>query len=338
MWPKVSIPIPTLNSQNVLEACLKSISMQDYPPGQIEIIVGDGGSTDVTLEIAQKYGATIVHNPLKTGESGKMAALRVATGEFVALIDSDNELPSINWLKNMIDPLLKHPDALGSEPWEYTWRAKDGFVTRYCALIGMNDPMVHFLGNYDRMNLLTGKWTEVAHEEKDFGGYLLVKFDKRGLPTIGANGTVFRRDFLQKSITGNYLFDVDVLAAELQKNGRIEFIKVKQGIVHSYCESDVKKFARKQRRRIYDYMFHKNSGNRKYSWSSTNKMGLVKFGLSCILVVPLVYQTFVGYSRKKDSAWFFHILACEITFWEYFLGALKSLFNKRELDRSNWTQ
>ncbi len=46
---------------------------------------------------------------------------------------------------------------------------------------------------------------EVLHKEKDFGDYLLVTLDKRGVPTIGANGTVFRADFLKENLRGDYL-------------------------------------------------------------------------------------------------------------------------------------
>jgi glycosyltransferase involved in cell wall biosynthesis len=98
-WPKISILIPTLNAGKVLETCLKSIDIQDYPKGKIEIIVADGTSVDNTREIAKNYGAQIVENPLKTAEAGKIAALKSSSGEFVALIDSDNILPESNWLK-----------------------------------------------------------------------------------------------------------------------------------------------------------------------------------------------------------------------------------------------
>ncbi len=339
-YPKVSILIPTLNAGSVLGKCLESIKMQDYPKDKIEIILGDGGSTDDTLEIGKKYGARVFHNVLKTGESGKMIALREATGDFCALIDSDNILPNKDWMKEMVEPLMdnRNIDCVGSEPWEYTWRKEDGFITRYCALIGMNDPMVHFLGNYDRMNLLTGKWTEVLHEEKDFGKYILAKFDKRGIPTIGANGTVFRTKFLKDNVEGDYLFDIDVLSNFIEKNGFVSFIKVKNGIIHTYCERDILKFAKKQRRRIKDFLFHKSIGDRKYDWGSSTSEGLFKFVLSCILVFPLIYQSLKGYKRKKDIAWFFHPLACWITLWEYGMGYLSSLFKNEEVSREGWRQ
>lgn len=343
-YPLVSVVIPTLNSRDVLKKCLNSIKNQNYPNESIEIIISDGGSTDNTIKIAKEYGALVTENKLKTGEAGKAVGIKNASGDFIALIDSDNILPNENWLNEMIQPLLKHKQAVGSEPWEYTWRKNDGFITRYCALIGMNDPLVHFLGNYDRVNLLTGMWTEVPHEEKDMGAYLLVELNSRGIPTIGANGTVFRAEFLKKNVQGDYLFDIDILSQEITNKGSVTFIKVKNGIIHSFCESDIKKFARKQKRRVMDYLYHKYElKDRSYDWESmdvggNNSKGLVKFILYCITFIPLLIQAIKGYNKKKDFAWFFHPLACEITLWEYGRGRIISIFSKHEVDRANWKQ
>lgn len=342
MWPKISILIPTLNAASVLDSCLKSISSQDYPKEQIEIIVADGGSTDATLEIASKYGAKIVENKLKTGEAGKKSALDSSTGDFCALIDSDNVLPNALWLKNMIKPLLQEQDAVGSEPWEYTLRATDGFITRYCALLGMNDPLAHFLGNYDRLNGITGKWTGLELDQMHNSSYIIVTLDKnKPLPTIGANGTIFRAAFLKKHASGDYLFDIDILASGLKSQNTLKFIKVKEGIVHSYCESDISKFAKKQRRRVYDFLYHKRNSSRSYSWAGNSAayyFGYAKFILACLTIFPLLWQTMVGYIKKRDTAWLFHPLACEITLWEYGWGVINSLFKSKELDRSKWKQ
>ena len=340
----MSILIPTLNASSVLENCLESIKKQNYPTEKIEIIVADGGSTDGTVEMAKKYGAVVVENKLKTGEAGKAAALRAAGGEFVALIDSDNILPDGEWLNQMIEPLLKHAEAVGSEPWKYVWRKEDGFIDRYCALIGMNDPFVMFLGNYDRVNLLTGKWTEVEHDEEDMGGYLLLGLDKRGVPTIGANGTVFRTGFLKGRVKGDYLFDIDIIASEIKEKGSVKFIKVKNGIIHTFCGSDIGKFARKQRRRVKDYLFHLNKkGGREFGWGEMDlggkkSGGMVRFVLYTLLVVPVVGQAIVGFLKKADFAWFFHPVACWITLWEYGWGRIGGYFKTAELSREGWGQ
>lgn len=337
-YPKISIITATLNAAGVLDDCYKSIAAQDYPKDKIELIIGDGGSTDSTLQIAQKYGAKVFSNPLKTAEAGKVVALQGVTGEYIALIDSDNILPDSQWLKQMIEPLTEHPEAVGSEPWSYTWRKNDGFITRYCALIGMNDPIVNFLGNYDRFNLLSNTWTQVIHQEQDFGTYILAQFDKRGIPTIGANGTVFRTEFLKSRVKGDYLFDIDIIAREINEVGKLIFIKTKNGIVHTYCESSISKFARKQRRRVKDYLFHQQKGSRAVKWERTNLKGYVKFLLYCVTVFPLVFQSIKGYFKKRDLAWFFHPLACEITLWEYGWGNIIGMFKRAEIDRSTWKQ
>ena len=343
MWPKISVLIPTLNAGAVLENCLSSVKRQNYPKEQIEIVIADGGSSDATLDIARKYDANVVENKLKTGEAGKMAALRASSGEFVALIDSDNVLPDENWLQEMVKPLLNHAEAVGSEPWRYTWRKEDGFIDRYCALIGMNDPLCHFLGNYDRINELTGKWTEVPHEEQDMGVYLLVKFDSRGLPTIGANGTVFRSSFLKSEIKGDYLFDIDILAQKLNRDSEVSFIKVKNGIIHNFCGSDVAKFSRKQKRRIKDFLYHSSRKDRNYTWTSkgfisTNVFGQLKFVFYCVTVFPLLFQSVFGYLKKRDTGWFFHIPACEITLFQYSVGYVSGIFKKEQIDRKEWRQ
>jgi len=337
-YPKVSFLIPTLNAESVLEDCLKSISIQNYPKDKVEVLIADGGSEDNTLELAKKYKAKVINNRLKTAEAGKMTALKASAGEFCAFVDSDNRLPDKTWLKDMIEPLINHVDVVGSEPWEYTWRKSDGFITRYCALIGMNDPMVHFLGNYDRVNLLTGKWTEVPHEEEDLGKYILVKFDNRGIPTIGANGTIFRTQFLKSAVHGDYLFDIDILSEFIQKEGSVKFIKLKRGIIHTYCENDILKFARKQRRRVRDFLYHKSVGDRKYNWEKSSTRGIIKFVLASVTIIPLFCQATKGYLKKRDLAWFFHPLACEITLWEYSSGAFISLFKKQQASRKGWKQ
>ncbi|MBI5183741.1 MAG: glycosyltransferase, partial [Nitrospinae bacterium] len=150
--PTVSIIIPTLNSARTLKDCLYSITIQDYPKDKIEIIIADGGSTDDTMAIINSFNPTnilVVPNPLKTGEAGKAAALKRANNQILAFIDSDNILQDEDWLKRMIEP-FKDPEIIASEPIEYTYRASDSYITRYCALLGMNDPLCLFLGNYDR--------------------------------------------------------------------------------------------------------------------------------------------------------------------------------------------
>ena len=87
--PLVSITIPTYNSANTLEMCMKSIVRQTYP--NIEVLVVDSNSSDRTREIALEYGARII--PC----NGFLLAARYigameSRGEYVVLLDSDQTL------------------------------------------------------------------------------------------------------------------------------------------------------------------------------------------------------------------------------------------------------
>jgi hypothetical protein len=207
----------------------------------------------------------------------------------------------------------------------------------------------------------------VERDEKDKGDYLLVRLDKRGLPTIGANGTVFRAQFLKENLVGDYLFDIDILAKYIKEQGSVSFVKTKNGIIHLYCEaseneSALSKFARKQRRRVNDFLYHKfDARDREFEWEAEdvngtggtgsaegvfslfittikNNFGMVKFLFSCLTVIPLLCQMIRGFLRKPDTAWFFHPIACEITFFEYGRGALVGMFRRGESSREGWGQ
>ncbi|MDY6893960.1 MAG: glycosyltransferase, partial [Thermotogota bacterium] len=329
------VVIPTYNSEKILPLCLESIRGQDYPEGKLEIIVVDGGSEDDTLEIAREYTDKIFSNPLKTGEAGKAVGVKKAEGDIIALIDSDNILPDKDWLKNMVEP-FEDEEIAGTEPLFYTHRKKDCYITRYCALIGMNDPLCLFLGNYDRYCLLTGRWTGLDVKQEDAGDYLKIELDDKAIPTIGANGFLIRRELLKLCSIDDYLFDIDIVY-ELVSQGKNKFAKVKTGIIHIFSGS-ISTFARKQRRRIKDYAYYNQLGLRRYPWSEISKKSLIKFLLYDILVIPLIVQALKGYTKKRDLSWFFHMPACWVTLVVYGWGTIRNAVNVEEEDRGRWSQ
>lgn len=335
MLPSITIIIPTLNSAAVLTSCLRSLSFQDYPKSRLEILVIDGGSSDETLSVARKYGAKIFSNPLKTGEAGKAVGIKKARGELVALIDSDNILPDPHWFSLMIEPFTD-PDIIGAEPWEYTYRKTDPFLTRYFAMLGMSDPLCLFIGNYDRVSVLTRKWTNFKFDQEDEVNYLKVKFNKLPLPTIGANGTIYRRYALTE--VGDYLFDIDVPVKILAKNQLFYFAKVKVGIVHTFVENDPAKFFRKQARRINDLSFHKRAGKRATDWTKTYFGKIIYFQFQCLLIFPILFQMSKGFWRKPDLAWLFHPVACYSTMIIYWYGWVKGKIKPQESSRKRWRQ
>ena len=281
----------------------------------VEVIVADGGSSDATLEIASNFGARILHNPLRTGEAGKAVGAGVSSHEIIAFIDSDNVLPTGDWLLTMTQPFVEEEIA-ASEPLYYSYRKEDALITRYCALLGMNDILCMYFGNYDRYCVLTGKWTSVRPKSvSDRGNYIMVEFSAREIPTMGANGFLIRRDVLDSIGFGQYLFDIDMVV-QMIRQGHTRVAKVKVGIVHLFAK-DGRTYIRKTWRRMKDYLHHRRLGQRNYPWDAINRGGLQKFILFS-LFLPLTGRDVVkGYRRMPDRAWLFHPAANWITFVIY---------------------
>jgi glycosyltransferase involved in cell wall biosynthesis len=88
--PLVSCIVPVSNGERYLREALDSILAQTYRP--TEIIVADDGSTDTTPAVATCYGDRIRY--VKQDNAGAPTArnrgLRLARGEFVAFLDSDD--------------------------------------------------------------------------------------------------------------------------------------------------------------------------------------------------------------------------------------------------------
>ena len=332
----LSIIIPTLNSARTLDACLAAIRQQAFPCDQVEIVIADAGSSDDTLAIARRHHVeTIVENPLRTGEAGKAAGFAASRGDLIALVDSDNILPDPAWLRRMTAP-FSDPEIMGSEPLEYTCRAEDSALTRYFALLGMNDPICLFLGNYDRFCGITGKWTELPVPQIDTGDYLKLTLTESALPTIGANGFVFRRTLLDRVTWAPYFFDIDIVHQAVA-SGHPHFAKVKTGIVHLFCDQ-LSLFRRKQQRRIHDFLYFAQTRQRTYPWQQQNKRAILQFSLCTVLVLPLLIQMFRGMRRRPDPAWWYHVPVCWVTLWVYGLATLGRVLGQKPkaLDRGNW--
>jgi len=91
MWPKISVLIPSFNQGEYLEETLRSVLLQNYP--SIQIIVIDGGSTDQSVGILNKYDIFInfwVSEP-DSGQSDALnKAFLKADGEIICWLNSDD--------------------------------------------------------------------------------------------------------------------------------------------------------------------------------------------------------------------------------------------------------
>ena len=115
---KVSVLIITYNQKNFIREAIDSVLAQKttFP---IEILVGDDFSNDGTREIIQEYerkypglvkGVLHPYNMGKNGGINFLETLKLAKGEYYALIDGDDYLIDPLKLQKQADLLDAHPD------------------------------------------------------------------------------------------------------------------------------------------------------------------------------------------------------------------------------------
>lgn len=92
-WPKISIVTPSFNQGQYIEQTILSVMNQGYP--KVEHIVIDGGSTDATLGILEKYRGALAY-VVSERDKGQSHAINKgmgrATGEIVTWLNSDDML------------------------------------------------------------------------------------------------------------------------------------------------------------------------------------------------------------------------------------------------------
>ncbi|MFJ1490675.1 glycosyltransferase family 2 protein [Capnocytophaga canis] len=102
-----SIVIPTYNHAHLLGRCLDSIVNQTYP--NWEVIVVNNASTDNTIEVIERYKKYNVRYVNFNNDQGIAASrnvgLRVAQGDFVCFLDSDDW-----WKENKLEVCSLYTD------------------------------------------------------------------------------------------------------------------------------------------------------------------------------------------------------------------------------------
>lgn len=89
---RISIVIPTLNEEKLLERTLASFPVALRTQFGVEIIVSDGGSDDRTVEIALNHGATTVQHSetrKQTIAEGRNRGAEIALGETLVFLNGD---------------------------------------------------------------------------------------------------------------------------------------------------------------------------------------------------------------------------------------------------------
>jgi glycosyltransferase involved in cell wall biosynthesis len=89
--PELTIVMPCLNEAETLESCIEKAQRYLRESGVTgEIVIGDNGSTDGSIDIALRGGARVIHVPVRGYGAALYAACKEARGRFIVMGDSDD--------------------------------------------------------------------------------------------------------------------------------------------------------------------------------------------------------------------------------------------------------
>ena len=121
---RVSVVVPAWNEEVLLSACLRALRCQDFK-GEVEVIVVDNASTDLTGSIAEQEGVIVVFEAARGYANAIARGFAMATGEIIASTDADTVVPP-DWLSRLVEAYRADVVAVGGEIefWRPNWRAR----------------------------------------------------------------------------------------------------------------------------------------------------------------------------------------------------------------------
>lgn len=215
---RVSVVIPTYNAGNDFSNLIYSLKSQKGIK-EIEIVIVDSGSSDATLEVAEKAGAVVYEIPNEkfSHSFARNLGAEKSTGEYVLFMVQDAMPTDEYWLYHMITPLLKY--KLGAVSCVETPR-KDVDL-KYCV-----DMMLH------------NKFVEASQ-----GDRIMELPDSENYYTLRSNAQLSdiacifpKKTFMKYKLRGEYAEDLDI-GIRLIKDGYRLALLSSVKVVHSHNRS-----------------------------------------------------------------------------------------------------
>lgn len=330
--PTISIITCTYNANlQLFKEVLKALKSQTYPKKLIEHIVVDGGSTNNTVKLARSYNCkVVVRSDLKVEEQVRAnIGFNMANGQIFLIIQADNIVTSKNWFKKMVQPFLENKNIFCTFSAYNGYKKNMAATTRYCALIGANDPTIYYLNKTEKIRMDQTQYNKgkIVKETKD---YYVVQFNKNNLPTLGDNGHMFLKSAMKKVAKDPKHYMHTDAFSELLNLGYDTFGVVKNSLIHAQIPNLIQ--SAKRRVEVKEKFYDKYRGKRKYLVYNPNslhdRINLVKYiFFSLTIIVPLM-ESIRGYFKIRDRAWFLHPIICLLMVTGYGISEIRWFIKK----------
>jgi succinoglycan biosynthesis protein ExoA len=185
-WPGVSVVMPVLNEERHLEAAICRVLDQEYP-GELEVIIAVGPSSDRTRDIADALAATdprirVVDNPAGRTPTALNLGIAASRHKIIVRVDGHGELTD-GYISRAVELLAETGaanvggvmDAQGTTPFE------EAVATAYTTRLGLGGGAFHladspaaetetvFLGVFRKDALIAvGGFDETMHRAQDW--------------------------------------------------------------------------------------------------------------------------------------------------------------------------
>lgn len=167
MSDKISVIVPIYNVEIYLERCVESIMSQSHR--NLEIILVDDGSPDNCPKICDDYAKKdsrikVIHKKNGGLSDARNAGMKVATGDYISFIDSDDYI-STDYLETLYQVLLKENSDIVE-----------------CEIVKFKENEIPVsVGNLDIESFDAEKGLQLLIEEKVFHQYVWNKLYKADL-------------------------------------------------------------------------------------------------------------------------------------------------------------
>ncbi len=317
----ISFIICSYNAPELILRCVNSILKQNYS-GKKEILIVDGGSDKKTLEILDKLKnkhkeIIILNNSKRLPEgygNGKWLGWKKAKGEYVFIIDQDNELQSDECVKEMLTP-FKEEKVFGCVC-NVKVEHKDNLTNQYVSLSG-TDPFFAYRS--------LGGFINLEKIGKDKGNYFIIKINPRNPIITGGNCFVYKKKILDE--VGGYTQDTQNVIRLVNK--RYDAVGVTKNVFTRHLATKgFFDFIKKKKKWAKSYNW--NEKNDKFSYVPATKIQRKELIINIFFIITVIPNIFLSLKKiieTKEKAWILHPVLSFITgviYFYYFI--FKSFF------------